>query len=66
MPASPARTTRARTLRRAECAALYGVSAWLIDRLIRRGELRATRVGRVVLIDADAADELFGVRRERA
>jgi excisionase family DNA binding protein len=55
------RTLRPRTLRRRECAELYGVSVWLIDKLIADGELRATRAGRAVLIDAASADARFGV-----
>jgi excisionase family DNA binding protein len=56
-----ARPMRARTLRRRECAELYGVSVWLIDKLIAQGELRATRAGRAVLIDASSADARFGI-----
>jgi excisionase family DNA binding protein len=58
------RALRARTLRRRECAELYGVWVWLIDKLIAQGELRATRAGRAVLIDASSADARFGIAHQ--
>jgi hypothetical protein len=44
------------TLRRRETAARYGISLWLVDRLVHDGILKATKAGKVVLIDLEHAD----------
>ena len=43
----------------AEAAVALGVSEWLIRDLCRTGQLRCVRLGRRIIIPADALDELL-------
>lgn len=48
-----------RMLSRDHVAESLGVSKQTVDRLIRRGDLRAIKIGRRVLVPADALDALI-------
>ena len=43
----------------AEAAAALGVSEWLVREMCRTGQLRCVRLGRRIVIPADALDELL-------
>lgn len=50
---------RKAALSRKEAAALYSVSVWTVDELIAAGTVRAKKVGRRVLVDADSMADWF-------
>lgn len=55
----PPSTTDARTFTRDQAARQLDVSIRHVDRLIKLGQLRAVRIGRLIRIPRDALDELL-------
>lgn len=49
-----------RSLRRAQVEKVYGVSLSTVDRAVRAGEIRSKRSGRVLLLNAEDCERLWG------
>jgi excisionase family DNA binding protein len=55
---------KARTISVAQAAAELGIGCWSIRASIKRGELRAVRLGKRYRVLREALDELLAVKQE--